>query len=39
MLMKKKTGQGLSVLTSMFPVELPGIDPLRKPGDLRECWI
>jgi hypothetical protein len=27
MLMKKKTGQDLRVLTSTFSVELPGIEP------------
>ena len=32
MLMKKKTGQDLYVLTSAFPVELPGIEPVSG------CW-
>ena len=30
MLIKKKTGQGLMALTSRFPVELPGIEPVAK---------
>ena len=33
-LMKKKTGQDLYALTSIFSVELPGIEPELLPGNM-----
>jgi hypothetical protein len=35
MLMKKKTGQDFWILTSIFSVALPGIEPAALPGKMR----